>query len=79
MYTVGKLITELQKYDKDRVVILSKDEEGNGFGALYRVEPYTWNSKWEEIGIESLTDKLKEWGYTEEDVIPGVPAIVLWP
>lgn len=81
--TVKELIAELSRLEQDRIVVMSKDSEGNSYSPLadigrsaYIAET-TWNGS---IGIEKLTAKLKAKGYTKEDVISdGQPAVVLWP
>jgi len=80
--TVKELIEQLKKEDPDRLVIMAKDPEGNGYSPLsdfwsgaYRAET-TWFG---EVGLESLTDEYRKQGYTEEDVIDGVPALILTP
>ena len=81
--TVAELIECLKQTDQDRLVIMAKDGEGNGFSPLadtgasaYRADS-TWSG---EIGIEELTEARKEKGYSEEDVMDdGVKAFVLWP
>lgn len=79
MYTVKDLITILKSIEnKDRVIILSRDEEGNGFAPLAEL----WASAYKDgdVGIEELTQKLEEQGYSEEDVIKnGQPCVVFWP
>lgn len=81
--TVKQLINLLKKEDQDRIVILSKDGEGNSYSPLdsfykcsYRADS-TWSG---EIGLEKLTTELEKSGYSEEDVISdGEPALVLYP
>ena len=76
--TVKQLIELLQKENPDRVVILSKDSEGNGFSELENVNSnYNYNDG--EIGLGTLTPELEKQGYTEEDILDGQPAVVLWP
>jgi hypothetical protein len=73
----SNLIKILEQHP-DREVILSKDSEGNGFSKCddYFVGKYNDG----EIGMESLTEKQKAEGYTDEDVMKGgVKAIVLFP
>ena len=79
---VKDLIKLLQKEDQDRIVIMSKDGEGNNYSPLdeistcsYRAET-TW---WGEVGLEELTDESIEQGYAEEDVVDGEKALCLWP
>lgn len=79
---VKDLIKLLQKEDPNRLVVMSKDSEGNGFSPLadMSTESYAADSTWSgEIGLEKLTPELEKKGYTEEDVLDGKPALVLWP
>jgi hypothetical protein len=78
---VKELIQQLKQEDPERVVLVSRDEEGNGFLELRELGTsagtnggYEW-----EIGLEELTDELKKQGYSDEDVMDGVPVLVLWP
>ena len=81
--TVKELKELLKNVDDNRLVVLAKDEEGNGFSPLadindnsnYEAEGSWWGS----VGIEKLTPELIKRGYTEEDLGNGVPALVLWP
>jgi hypothetical protein len=80
--TVKELIEVLEGENPDRLVVMSKDSEGNGFSPLAdaSTESYQASCTWAgEIGIEKLTPELEKDGYTEEDVMDGVPALVLWP
>lgn len=84
MATVQELIDELMEVeDKSRLVVMSKDAEGNRFSpyADSSYQAYLADSTWSgEIGLEKLTPELEEKGYSEEDVMEdGVPALVLWP
>ena len=77
-YTVAELIQELQKHDPTRVVILSRDAEGNGFSELYQVATSSYKDG--ELGIEALTPELRKQGYVAEDVLKnGEKALVFWP
>lgn len=79
---VKELIKLLNKVDPERIVILSKDGEGNGFSPLLDLEEksYLADSTWSgEIGIEKLTPELIAEGYTNEDVGKGEKALVFWP
>ena len=82
---VKELIEELKKVDPEREVIMAKDDEGNGFSPLadFSQDLYVPHSTWSgEIHIEELTEELKKYGYTEEDMYngnDGVKALVLWP
>ena len=75
--TVKELIKKLQKEDPNRIVVLSIDEEGNGFKELADVQTASYQDG--ETGLEKLTPELKKQGYSEEDLLDGTPAIVLWP
>jgi hypothetical protein len=85
MTTVGELISTLKEFDQDRVVIIARDSEGNGYSPFscatgnndaYRPET-TWFGY---AGIEHLTPELTSHGYSDEDVIEdGIPCVVLCP
>jgi len=79
--TVKELIERLREIDQDRIVVMSMDPEGNGFFPLGDLETYAFTKEdgCGEIGIEELTDELREQGYTEEDIKEGQPAVCLWP
>ena len=80
--TVSELIALLKKEDPERIVIMAKDTEGNGYSPLYGMwsGAYLAETAWYgEAGIETLTQTDIDEGYTKEDVIDGVPAIVLVP
>jgi len=80
---IYKEIELLKNVDDNRLVIMAKDEEGNGFSPLYELDDestYEADSDYSgEIGIEKLTPELKKRGFSEEDMNDGVPALVLWP
>lgn len=80
-YTVEQLIKDLQKSDPKRMVILSSDPEGNSFSPLASsvYDNCSFDEKSCEWGVEELTPELKKIGYTEEDIIKGKKAIVLYP
>jgi hypothetical protein len=79
--TVGELIEKLSQYPDDMPVILSIDEEGNGFNPIYVVEESMWFSSWGEEQIYPLDKYIGFDGYTEEDRAPegSIRAVVLWP
>lgn len=80
--TVKELIELLGKEDTKRLVIMSIDGEGNGHSLFSGVETCAWAEEhgYGEIGLEELTDELREQGYTEEDVKEdGVPALCFYP
>ena len=80
---VKELKKLLEKVDDDYIVIMAKDAEGNGFSPLAELGDsycYLANSTWSgEIGFKTLTLELIKEGYSEEDIIDGEPALVLWP
>ena len=78
--TVQDLIDELeQMIDKSLLVVVSRDEEGNGYNELEVIETgYRYEDG--EIGLSSLTPELKKQGYTNEDIMEdGSKCIVLYP
>lgn len=84
--TVKELIEQLQKEDQDRVVIMAKDSEGNGYSPLssFWTGAYKAEASWSGyVGAESMDDFTEEdlaEGYGEEDVIEdGEPALILTP
>lgn len=60
------------------IVVLSRDEEGNGFCEASGFS-LQYNYKDGEIGLAKLTEEDKEKGYTEGDLLKGKKALVLWP
>lgn len=80
--TVAALIKLLSKEDPKRIVVLSADSEGNSYSPLSGAgtAAYVADSTWSgSIGLEKLTPALKKQGYTDEDVLDGKPALVLYP
>jgi glucose dehydrogenase len=80
---VKELKKILEKVDENRIVIMQKDEEGNGYSPLDGIsdeENYKANSAWSgEVGYEKLTPELKKAGYGEDDTLEGEPACILFP
>jgi len=78
--TVQELIEILQGVeDKEREVVVSMDEEGNGFRPVHQIDANSLFDPTEnEVGIETLTPELREQGYCEEDLGCGTPCIVIW-
>ena len=85
--TVQELINQLQQCNPNYLVVMSKDEEGNGFSPLadvvgdnnVYVPECTWSG---ELRLHHLTDELRAQSYSDEDVYDGddgVRAVVLWP
>jgi hypothetical protein len=86
--TVRELSTILASMDPDRVVILQKDGEGNGYSPLaakgvHDDSVYIAETTWRgEVKYAQLTAELEASGYGEEDCAEpgeGVPCVVLVP
>jgi len=78
--TVRELIALLEKEDPERIVIMAKDPEGNGYSPLYGMwsGAYLAETTWSgQAGMEELTTEDIADGCTTEDIVDGVPAIVL--
>ena len=76
---VKELIRLLQQIDAERTVVVSCDPEGNRYSRLTGIDP-TAMFRGDEVGLETLTDNLREMGFREEDVMEdGEKAIVLYP
>jgi hypothetical protein len=76
--TIKQLIEELAAYEPDRLVVLSRDEEGNGYLPLAQIDSAKFHDG--EIGLEELTPELEKQGYSDEDVMKrGKRAVVLYP
>jgi len=73
------VVKELVRTSPEHIIVLSSDEEGNSYSPLRGIETNVMYNDG-EIGLESLTEDLKEQGYSEEDVmIDGKKAIILSP
>ena len=82
--TVKKLKKLLESVDENRIVIMSKDAEGNAYSPLEALDNdaiYKADSTYSgDVSIEKLTPSSKKQGWTKEDIIlEGKPALVLWP
>ena len=80
--TVKELIKTLQEEDPDRIVIVQKDSEGNGYSPLYSIWTGSYmkeNTYSGHVGLEKLNDDDIKSGYTEEDLVDGSPALILCP
>ena len=76
--TVRELIEILSSMDPDRIIVLSDDDEGNGYRPAHCISD-NCAYKDHEIGMESLSEKDRRAGYTEEDIMSdGHPCVVLW-
>lgn len=83
---VKELKKLLENVDDERIVILQKDGEGNGYSPLETIDDevnYRPDSTWSgEIGFQKLTAELRKQGYSDGDIVSGdgaEPAIVLVP
>ena len=79
---VKELIEKLQQCDPEDIIVLAKDEEGNGFNMLGDIDEAIYVPCHKETYLRELTPELEEQGYTEEDFYDGEDgqlAIVLWP
>ena len=84
---VHELIKQLEKLDKDMIVVLQSDSEGNGYSPLAGVDGYNnmyaEDSGWSGyVKLCELDDDLREAGFSEDDVYEGEdgqPCVVLWP
>lgn len=79
---VKELIELLQREDPERLVIVSRDAEGNGFSTLSCVERSRFDTKGRQSGIDVLTPELAKRGYGPEDLLEGpnvVRSVTLWP
>ena len=84
--TVTELCQELQALIESgqghRIVVLSRDPEGNGFQTLSAVDLSRFDTVEHETSIDELTPELERAGWTQEDVMEGpavVPSVTLWP
>ena len=80
--TVAELIELLKEVEPSRIVIMSRDAEGNGYSPLegtwkgVYVPDSTWSG---DVGLEILTVEDEDAGFTDEDVLSGEPALILCP
>lgn len=81
--TVGQLIESLQGVDPNRIVIISRDSEGNEYSPLsgWSTGAYKPETSWSgRYGLEELTQDDIDYGYGVDDVISdGQPCVVLSP
>jgi len=76
---VGEFKKRLEGISDDTAIILSRDEEGNGFGPLDSVEKMVYIPDWGEV---RYPPEATENGCDPEDCYDGddgVKALVLWP
>jgi len=78
--TVEELREALEPFDGEALVVMSRDSEGNSYSPLHGYWLGAYNHTTGRTGLNMLTEKDKEEGYTESDVVKnGVNAIVLYP
>lgn len=82
--TVKDLKQILLGVDEDKLVIMSRDSEGNLFSPLSDIstenEVYQADTTYMgEVHSKELTPELKAAGYSKEDIGEGEDCIVLWP
>lgn len=66
--------------DPKRIIVAASDSEGNSFVEIDNVELMKYDPEEQSVGMEKLTEELKEAGYSKDDVMKrGVKAFVLWP
>lgn len=58
--TVAELIEALRQEDQDRIIVLSRDPEGNGFSVLRSASAQSYKDG--EIGLEKLDAEAKKAG-----------------
>ena len=78
---VRDLIGRLTLMDGNLLVVMASDSEGNSFGPMSENDfQQNWRYKDHEVGLDHLTDSLKDDGFKEEDLMEGgIPCVVLWP
>lgn len=64
--TVAELIAALQRMEQDRVVIMQKDSEGNGYSPLADVDPCAYQAE------TTWSGELWPEGHAENDCVPCV-------
>jgi hypothetical protein len=79
---VKNLIELLQKEDPESLVVcrryFKKEDDHSPLGCIWGKCAY--DQKTGKIGLQSLTDRQIELGYTDKDLVPdGEPAVLLIP
>lgn len=83
--TVRELIEALKGMDPDRLVVLQKDGEGNGYSPLADVDDnaaYMPETTWSgEVGLQFLTAEDRSSGFSDEDLAHpnATPCVILGP
>lgn len=80
---VSELREMIKNWDDDLDILISSDEEGNGFADFADVTVgmgYINDCGDIEIHYLELTPEMEEGGYTDEDVRTNAkPCIIFWP
>ncbi len=80
---VWELIDRLKKIDPEKIVVMSKDSEGNCYSPLVDTEEreYMAESTFSGyVGFKDLTPAMELEGYGDEDIIKdGESAVVFYP
>ena len=74
---VSELRKLLDAIDPDDIVVLSSDAEGNSFSEANGSSLSNFCDG--EIGLREITASDREQGYTEEDLLDGKPAFMIFP
>jgi len=69
---VQELIEQLQKYPSQMLVVMSRDEEGNGFQRVHDLSV----GRFIEGEYSTYPDEYEEYGYNREG---SEEAICIWP
>jgi len=81
--TIKELILELSKFDENINVLLSKDEEGNGFGFARAIEEGMYDGDEMRPTDEQLDEELKKkdtyWSEEDRASSDSELCVVIWP
>lgn len=78
--TVSELIVALSTLEPDRVVVVSRDEEGNGYQAVRQLDTGMFHEGEFKMEAKDLTPEKIAKGYGEGDVsTEGQKCVCLWP
>ena len=80
--TVKQLIEELSKLNPEAIVVKASDDEGNSYQEVTEVNTNNAISNpgeyYVEFGFLELNEQLIREGFTEEDLVEGPEAVVLY-
>tara|TARA_R100001143_G_scaffold35943_1_gene33532 strand:- start:5474 stop:5713 length:240 start_codon:yes stop_codon:yes gene_type:complete len=78
--TVRELIEQLEQCDPDRIVVIARDAEGNGFSKLSFIDGFNVQFDGDTVGLERLDAAAIASGYSQHDVLDrGAPCVTLFP